>query len=129
MDISRIHTLRPQNPEFVPVPLPQLCIQNLGRPAAAALADLVRGAAEAFAAGYPLDRLRLELEFAGNGGEGAVDAAGYRLMESDKRYRQQWLDTVGGSKGLTHQELSLRQGRGCGGECRVEAKGCIIYHR
>ena len=60
-----------------------------------ALADLVRAAAEAFAAGYPLERLRLQLEFSGDGGEGAVDVAGYRLLESDKRYRQQWLDAVG----------------------------------
>ena len=67
----------------------------MGRPAAAALTDVVRGAVGAAAVGHSLKRLRLQLEFsADGGGEGAVDAAGYRLREADRRYRLQWLHVV-----------------------------------
>ncbi len=52
----------------------------------------------AFRASYALDRLRLELE---HGTHTAVDAAGYRLTESERRYRTQWLDTVRGLLGKT----------------------------
>lgn len=69
----------------------QLCVQNSGRPAAAALSQVVTAALQAFQAGYALDRLRLEME---HGTHTAIDAAGYRLMESERRYRTQWLDTV-----------------------------------
>ncbi len=40
----------------------QLCVQNNGRPAAAALTQVVAAAVAAFDAGFHLDRLRLELE-------------------------------------------------------------------
>ena len=83
----------------------------MGRPAAAALTNLVRGAVGAARAGHSSERLRLQLEFSGNGGEGAVDAAGYRLTESDRRYRLQWLDTVGtpqtASPDLTSSQAQL----------------------
>ena len=68
----------------------------MGRTAAAALTDVVRGAVLAARAGFSLERLRLQLEFCGDGGEGAVDVAGYRLTQSERRYRLQWLDTVSG---------------------------------
>ena len=72
----------------------QLCIQNMGRPAAAAVTDVVRGAVSAARAGLSLERLRLQLEYSGDDGEGAVDATGYRLTQSERCYRLQWLDTV-----------------------------------
>lgn len=41
----------------------QLCAQNKGRSAAAALTKVVAAAIAAFDAGYSMERLRLELEY------------------------------------------------------------------
>ena len=43
------------------MPRMQLCLHNMGRPAAAALTDVVRGAVGAAAAGHSLERLRLQV--------------------------------------------------------------------
>ncbi len=43
------------------MPRTQLCLHNMGRPAAAALTDVVRGAVGAAAVGHSLERLRLQV--------------------------------------------------------------------
>ncbi|GMH38610.1 hypothetical protein BSKO_06494 [Bryopsis sp. KO-2023] len=67
----------------------EVCVENSGRPAAAALTDFVGQAMEAFLAGYSLKKLLLEMEF----GAGQEEI-GFRLTASERSYRQQWLDTV-----------------------------------
>lgn len=73
--------------------VPQLCVENAGRPAAAALAQLVRATACAFRDGHSMDRVRLEVE---HGGFNEVDLTSgtCSLTETDKQYRRQFLDTV-----------------------------------
>lgn len=71
----------------------QLCVENTGRPAAAALARMVRSAAIAFRAGHSMSRLRLEVEHGGFG-EVNLTSASCRLTETDKQHRQNFLDTV-----------------------------------
>ena len=73
--------------------LAQLCLQNNGRPAAAALVELVRAACEAYAAGISLERLVLELEHGGHI-DHQVQSPGYWLTAADRSYRNQWLKTV-----------------------------------
>lgn len=72
----------------------ELCVQNNGRSAAAALTQVVAAAVAAFEAGYHLDRLRLELEHGPQAQEGRVDSAGWRLTNGEQSYRSQWLDLV-----------------------------------
>ena len=69
------------------------CVENAGRSAAAALAQVVKSTACAFKAGHSMDRLRLEVE---HGGFGEVDIAmgSASLTETDKQYRRKFLDTV-----------------------------------
>ena len=71
----------------------QLCLQNNGRSAAAALVELVRAACEAYAAGISLERLVLELEHGGHI-DHQVQSPGYWLTAADRSYRNQWLKTV-----------------------------------
>ena len=71
----------------------QLCIENAGRPAAAALTQLVRCTACAFRAGHSMDRLRLEVEHGGFN-EVTLSSGSARLTETDKQYRKQFLDAV-----------------------------------
>ena len=68
-------------------------MENAGRPAAAALAQLVRATACAFRDGHSMDRVRLEVE---HGGFNEVDLTSgtCSLTETDKQYRRQFLDTV-----------------------------------
>lgn len=70
-----------------------MCVENAGRPAAAALAQIVRAAACAFKAGHSMDRLRLEVEHGGFN-EVNLTSGSCSLTETDKQYRQQFLDTV-----------------------------------
>lgn len=71
----------------------QLCIENAGRPAAAALNQMVKTTVTAFKAGHSMSRLRLEVEHGGFG-EVNLASASSRLTETDKHHRQQFLDTV-----------------------------------
>ncbi len=71
----------------------QLCVENAGRPAAAALTQMVRSAACAFKAGHSMDRLRLEVEHGGFN-EVHLKSGSCCLTETDKQYRTQFLDTV-----------------------------------
>ena len=71
----------------------QLCVENAGRPAAAALAEVVRAAACAFKDGHSMDRLRLEVEHGGLN-EVTLSSGACCLTETDKQYRRQFLDTV-----------------------------------
>lgn len=71
----------------------ELCVENAGRPAAAALTQIVRSAARAFKAGHSMDRLRLEVEHGGFN-EVHLKSGSCCLTESDKQYRRQFLDTV-----------------------------------
>lgn len=71
----------------------QLCLQNEGRPAAAALVELVRAACQAYAQGIDLDLLLLELEHGGHA-DHHVNSPGFRLTAADRSYRSQWLKTV-----------------------------------
>ena len=71
----------------------QLCVENAGRPAAAALTQMVRSAARAFKAGHSMDRLRLEVEHGGFN-EVHLMSGSCCLTETDKQYRTQFLDTV-----------------------------------
>lgn len=71
----------------------QLCVENAGRPAAAALTQMVRSAACAFKAGHSMDRLRLEVEHGGFN-EVHLESGSCCLTETDKQYRTQFLDTV-----------------------------------
>lgn len=73
--------------------LPQGCVENAGRPAAAALADLVRATACAFRDGHSMDKLRLEVEHGGLN-EVHLTSGMCCLTETDKHYRRQFLDTV-----------------------------------
>ncbi|KAK9839466.1 hypothetical protein WJX81_003902 [Elliptochloris bilobata] len=71
----------------------ELCLQNEGRPAAAALVALVRAGCQAHAAGISLERLLLELEH-GWHLDHHVDSPGFWLTAADRTYRSQWLKTV-----------------------------------
>ncbi len=71
----------------------QLCVENAGRPAAAALTQMVRSVACAFKAGHSMDRLRLEVEHGGFN-EVHLTSGSCCLTETDKQYRTQFLDTV-----------------------------------
>jgi len=71
----------------------QLCVENAGRPAAAALTQIVRSAAFAFKAGHSMDRLHLEVEHGGFN-EVHLKSGSCCLTETDKQYRRQFLDTV-----------------------------------
>ena len=71
----------------------QGCIENAGRPAAAALADLVRATACAFKDGHSMDKLRLEVEHGGLN-EVHLNSGMCCLTETDKHYRRQFLDIV-----------------------------------
>ncbi|KAA6424979.1 MAG: hypothetical protein FRX49_05153 [Trebouxia sp. A1-2] len=71
----------------------ELCVENAGRPAAAALTQIVRSAACAFKAGHSMDRLRLEVEHGGYN-EVHLKSGSCCLTETDKQYRRQFLDTV-----------------------------------
>ena len=71
----------------------QLCLQNEGRPAAAALVGLVRAACQAYAQGIDLDLLLLELEHGGHA-DHHVNSPGFWLTAADRSYRSQWLKTV-----------------------------------
>lgn len=71
----------------------QLCVENAGRPAAAALTQIVRSTACAFKAGHSMDRLRLEVEHGGFN-EVHLKSGSCCLTETDKQYRRQFLDTV-----------------------------------
>lgn len=72
----------------------ELCIQNNGRSAASSLTQVISATVSAFAAGFHLNRLRLELEHGALAQEGRVDSAGWRLTNSEQSYRSQWLDVV-----------------------------------
>ena len=72
---------------------PQGCVENAGRPAAAALAELVRATACAFRDGHSMDKLRLEVEHGGLN-EVNLKSGTCCLTETDKQYRRQFLDTV-----------------------------------
>ena len=71
----------------------QLCVENAGRPAAAALTQVVRATACAFRDGHSMDRLRLEVEHGGYH-EVNMTKGTCCLTETDKQYRRQFLDTV-----------------------------------
>ena len=71
----------------------QLCVENAGRPAAAALTQIVRSTACAFKAGHSMDRLRLEVEHGGFN-EVHLTSGSCCLTETDKQYRRRFLDTV-----------------------------------
>ena len=76
----------------------QLCLQNEGRPAAAALVGLVRAACQAYAQGIDLDLLLLELELGGHA-DHHVNSPGFWLTAADRSYRSQWLKTVRSAAG------------------------------
>ena len=71
----------------------QLCLQNEGRPAAAALVGLVRAACQAYAQGIDLDLLLLEMEHGGHSDHHS-NSPGFWLTAADRSYRSQWLKTA-----------------------------------
>eukprot|EP00270_Netrium_digitus_P008254 TRINITY_DN2456_c0_g1_i1.p1 TRINITY_DN2456_c0_g1~~TRINITY_DN2456_c0_g1_i1.p1 ORF type:complete len:307 (+),score=77.79 TRINITY_DN2456_c0_g1_i1:65-985(+) len=76
----------------------ELCLQNMGRPAAMALYDLVAAVVDAYVSGFSRDQLSLQLlygeESSHAASEFSIDAAGYRLTASEEMYRRQWLDAI-----------------------------------
>mmetsp|Transcript_5051 Transcript_5051/g.14527 ORF Transcript_5051/g.14527 Transcript_5051/m.14527 type:complete len:265 (-) Transcript_5051:450-1244(-) len=70
----------------------ELCAQNKGRSAAAALTKVVAAAIAAFDAGYSMERLRLELEYTSQASKGS--STGPRLTSAELQYRVMWLDAV-----------------------------------
>ncbi|GAQ81433.1 hypothetical protein KFL_000800115 [Klebsormidium nitens] len=73
----------------------EVCVENLGRPAAAALFDFVAATVEAYMLGASRDKVTIQLQY---GSKEAYrierDVAGYRLTGSEERYRSQWLDVI-----------------------------------
>ena len=100
----------------------QLCVENAGRPAAAALAQFVRATAAAYKAGHSMSRLQLEVRLGGFG-EVDLNTASCRLTETDKAYRQQFIDTV---RAHSRQQLRLNSTHGMLNDCRSHRADMLV---
>ena len=94
----------------------QLCLQNEGRPAAAALVGLVRAACQAYTQGIDLDLLLLELEHGGHA-DHHVNSPGFWLTAADRSYRSQWLKTVRSAAGPVTAALASKSCHILTGSC------------
>eukprot|EP00210_Caulerpa_lentillifera_P000328 g321.t1 len=77
----------------------EACIENLGRPAAAALADFVIAVLQCAQSGLSTDAIYLELQLINH------ESTEHQLTSSDHYYRKQWILAIFMTRALYHASL------------------------